>query len=209
MTTFHIITIFPDSIKNYFESSILARAQKKKLIKVKLYNPRDFVKDRWIDDKPYGGGPGMVMKIEPILKTISRIKNRESRIILLSPAGKQFDQKIAQDYAKKFKNIILICGHYEGVDERVAKILKAEKISVGPFVLSGGELGAGIIIDAVSRHLTGVLGKAESLEEKREGIGVPVYTRPEVFNFKGKKYRVPKILLSGHHENIKKWRRNV
>jgi len=205
MTTFHIITIFPGAIRFYFEISILGRAQKNGLIKVKFYNLRDFTTDKHhkVDDKPFGGGVGMVMKIEPILKAVPKIK---SKIILLSPVGKQFTQKIAADYAKKYKDIILICGHYEGIDERVAKILRAEKISVGQFVLSGGELPAAIIIDAVSRHIPGVLGKEESLEEKR-GIGIPVYTRPEIFKYKNKTYRAPKILLSGHHKKIEEWRK--
>jgi tRNA (guanine37-N1)-methyltransferase len=116
-------------------------------------------------------------------------------------------QKTAINYAKKYKDIILICGHYEGIDERIAKIFKTEKVSVGPFVISGGELPAAIIVDAVSRHIKGVLGKEESLEEKRQGTGVPAYTRPEVFAYKGKKYNVPKVLLSGHHKKIEEWRK--
>jgi len=208
MTTFHIITIFPEAIRFYFNSSILKRAQKKKLIKIKFSNPRDYTTDKHhkVDDNPFGGGPGMVMMIEPIIKTISNLRSQISKIILLSPSGKQFNQKMARDWAKKYKNIILISGHYEGIDERVVKILKAEKISVGPYVLTGGELAAAIIIDAVSRHLPGVLGKEESLEEKR-GIGIPVYTRPETFKYKNKKYSVPKILLSGHHKKIEEWRK--
>jgi len=207
---FHLITIFPESIKSYFKTSILARAQKEKLIKIKFYNPRDYTKDkhRIVDDKPFGGGPGMVMKAEPIIKAIqdTRYKIQDTKIILLSPAGKQFNQKMARDWAKKYKNIILISGHYEGMDERVKKILRAQEISVGPYVLTGGELAAGIIIDAVSRHIPGVLGKKESLEENR-GIGIPVYTRPEVFEYRGKKYKVPKVLLSGHHKKIEEWRK--
>ena len=212
MTTFHIITIFPEAIRFYFETSILKRGQKKKLIKIKFSNPRDFTTDKHhkVDDKPFGGGVGMVMKVEPIIKAVlslnSKVLRHKSKIILLSPTGKQFTQKTARDYAKKYKDIILICGHYEGIDERAAKILKAEKISVGPYVLSGGELPAAIIVDAVSRHIPGVLGKEESLEEKR-GIGIPVYTRPEVFKFKGKTFRVPKVLLSGHHKKIEEWRK--
>lgn len=208
--TFHIITIFPESIKSYFDSSILKRAQKKKLIKIKFYNPRDYTKDRHrtVDDKPYSGNPGMVMKVEPIIKAVNdtKCKKQDTKIIILSATGKQFDQKMARDWAKKYKNIILISGHYEGIDERVKKILKAQEISVGPYVLTGGELAAGIIIDAVSRHIPGVLSKKESLEENR-GIGIPVYTRPEVFEHKGKKYRVPKVLLSGHHKKIEEWKK--
>ncbi|MBU2109515.1 tRNA (guanosine(37)-N1)-methyltransferase TrmD [Patescibacteria group bacterium] len=208
---FHLITIFPESLKSYFDSSILKRAQKKKLIKINIINIRDFTKDKHkiTDDRPYGGGAGMVMKIKPILnviKTIRTSRTNRTKFIILSPAGKQFDQKMARDWAKKYKNIILISGHYEGIDERVKKILKAQEISVGPYVLTGGELPAGIIIDSVSRHIPGVLGKKESLEENR-GIGIPVYTRPEVFEYRGKKYRVPKILLSGHHKKIEEWRK--
>jgi len=217
MTTFHIITIFPEAIRFYFETSILKRAQKKKAIKIKFYNPRDYTTDKHhkVDDKPFGGGPGMVFKIEPLAKTIFKIKsqisNLKSKIILLSPAGKQFDQKTAREWAKKYKDVILICGHYEGIDARLKTALRVtgyalQEISIGPYILTGGELAAAIIIDAVSRHLPGVLGKEESLEEKR-GIGIPVYTRPEVFIWRGKKYRVPKVLLSGHHKKIEEWQR--
>jgi tRNA (guanine37-N1)-methyltransferase len=205
---FHFITIFPEALRSYFDTSILKRAQKNNLLKIKFYNPRDFAKNKHkkVDDKPFGGGPGMVMKIEPIIKTIRTIRTPRTKIIMLSPAGKQFTQKMAQDWAKKYKNIILISGRYEGIDERVKKILKAQEISVGPYILTGGELAGGIIIDAVSRHIPGVLGKKESLEEER-GIGIPVYTRPEVFEYRGKKYRAPKVLLSGNHKKIEEWRK--
>ncbi len=214
---FHLLTIFPESIKNYFDSSILRRAQKNKKIKIKFYNPRDFATDKHkkVDDKPFGGGPGMVMRIEPIIKAIqfakSKIKSQKSKIILLSPAGKQFEQKMARDWAKKYKDIILISGHYEGIDARVKTALRItscalQEISVGPYVLTGGELPAAIIVDAVSRQIPGVLGKQESLEDER-GIGIPVYTRPEIFKYKGKKYRVPKVLLSGNHDKIDEWRK--
>ncbi|MBI4692069.1 MAG: tRNA (guanosine(37)-N1)-methyltransferase TrmD [Candidatus Terrybacteria bacterium] len=229
---FHLVTIFPEAIKGYFNSSILKRAQEKKLIKIKFYNPRDFTKDRHkkarpterhqsfgrVDDKPFGGGPGMVMKIEPLIRTIGsifKIKNQKSKckIVLFSPTGRQFTQKMARDWAKRYDNIILIAGHYEGIDARLKKIienwkLKIENLSIGPYVLTGGELPAGIIVDAVSRHIPGVLGKKESLEEGR-GIGIPVYTRPEVFEHRGKKYRVPKVLLSGNHAKIEKWRQGL
>lgn len=207
---FSIITIFPESIKSYFYSSILKRAQEKKLIKIKFYNPRDYARDKhkMVDDKPFGGGPGMVLKAEPIVKIIDsivKIGQKNVKIILLSPAGKQFNQKMAREWAKKYKDIILISGHYEGVDERVKKIFKAEKISVGDYILTGGELPACVIVDAVSRHIPGVLGKEESLEETRQ-MGALVYTRPEIFEFKGKKYHAPKILLSGNHKKIEEWR---
>ena len=220
---FDIITIFPESLRGYFNSSILARAQKDKKIEINLRNLRDFAGDKHkkVDDKPYGGGPGMALKIEPIARAISKIKSKISnlsadrqdlenyKIILFSPSGKQFTQNMARNWAKKYDNIIMICGRYEGVDARVKKIFKVQEISIGPYVLTGGELPAAVIADAVARHTPGVLGKEESLEEERGMSGFPVYTKPEVFEFEGKKYRTPKILLSGHHEKIKNWRKKM
>jgi tRNA (guanine37-N1)-methyltransferase len=205
---FCLVTLFPEAIKSYFDSSILKRAQEKKLLKIKFYNPRDFAKDKHkkVDDKPFGGGPGMVMKADVLAQAIKKAMTPRSKIVLFSPTGKQFTQEMARKWAKNYKNIILISGHYEGVDERVAKIFKAEKISIGPYVLTGGELAAGVVVDAITRHIPGVLGKAESLEEKRGALGVPAYTRPETFEHKGKKYRVPKVLLSGNHKKIAEWR---
>ena len=210
---FDIITIFPESLREYFNSSILGRAQKDKKIEINLHNLRDFANDKHkkVDDKSFGGGPGMVMKIEPIAKTILKIKSKisnlgNSKIILFSPSGKQFTQKMAKDWAKKYDSLILICGRYEGVDARVKKVLNAEEISIGPYILTGGELPAAVVADAVARHIPNVLGKEESLEEERGMSGFPVYTKPEVFEFKGKKYSAPKVLLSGHHEKIKNWR---
>jgi len=214
---FDIITIFPESLRGYLNSSIFGRAQKDKKIEINLHNLRNFAEDKHkkVDDKPYGGGPGMVMKIEPIVKTILKIKPASpagrsnlgnSKIILFSPAGKQFTQKMARDWAKKYDNLIMICGRYEGVDARVKKALNAEEISIGPYILTGGELPAAVVADAVSRHIPNVLGKEESLEEERGMSGFPVYTKPEIFEFKDKKYIVPKVLLSGHHIKIKNWR---
>ena len=206
---FHIITIFPESIKKYFDASILGKARKKGLIKLDLIDLKKYASGKYnkLDDKPYGGGPGMVMKAEPIVKAVKSISKSKpkAKIILLSPAGKQFDQTMARGWAKKYKNIILICGRYEGVDARVKKIFKAEEISVGPYILTGGELPAAVIVDAVARHVSGALGKEESLEEFR-GAGFPVYTRPESFEANGEKYPVPKVLLSGNHQKIKEWR---
>ncbi|MFA5386182.1 MAG: tRNA (guanosine(37)-N1)-methyltransferase TrmD [Candidatus Paceibacterota bacterium] len=220
---FDIITIFPEIFNSYLKESILKRAQKNKLIEIKIHNLRDFSqgKHKRVDDKAYGGGPGMVLKIEPIVKAINsifRIKNAELRIkkktkiILFSAAGKQFDNKIASDLAKKYDRLVLICGRYEGVDERIKKAIhdlgfKIQEISVGPYVLTGGELPAMTLIDSVSRQIPGVLGKNESLEERRYGVGVPVYTRPETVKIKSKKYKVPEILLSGNHKKIEEWRR--
>ena len=217
MIRFSILTLFPEAIRPYLDSSMLWKAQKDKKIKVNLVNPRDFTSDKHhrADDRPYGGGPGMVMKAEPILGAISKLKVRNSKqkgfeirnskFVLTSPRGKEFTNKLAAQWAKKYQNIVLIAGHYEGIDARVKKILQAEEISVGPYTLTGGELPALVIVDAVTRRLPGVLGKSESLEELRVASG-EVYTRPETLKFKGKSYRVPKILLSGHHKNIKIWR---
>jgi len=210
---FDIITIFPESLKGYFNSSILGRAKKDKKIEINLHNLRDFAEDKHkkMDDKSFGGGPGMVMKAEPIVGAVSSIiklttKNKKLKIILFSPTGKQFTQKMAKDWAKKYDNLIMICGRYEGVDARVKKALNAEEISIGPYILTGGELPAAVVADAVARHIPNVLGKEESLEEERGMSGFPVYTKPEVFELKGKKFKVPKVLLSGHHEKIKNWR---
>ena len=219
---FDIITIFPKVFDSYFNESMIKRARAKKLVDIRIHDLRKFSRDKHkkVDDKPYGGGPGMVLKIEPIARAIGSILKDKSKkikdktkIILFSASGKQFDAKMAADWAKKYKRIVMIVGRYEGVDERLYKVLlqtthyKLQTISVGPYVLTGGEIPAMAVIDAVSRHIPGVLGKAESLEEKRHGIGVPVYTRPEAFGWKGKKYAVPEVLLSGNHAKIEQWRK--
>ncbi|MDO8676767.1 MAG: tRNA (guanosine(37)-N1)-methyltransferase TrmD [Candidatus Azambacteria bacterium] len=214
---FDIITIFPKIFDSYFNESIIWRAQKSGKIKINKVDLRKFSadKNKKVDDRPYGGGPGMVFKIEPIIKAILNLKPNgiKEKMILFSATGKQFNSKTASEWAKKYNRIIMIAGHYEGVDERIKKIVKIEEISIGPYTLTGGELPAMVVIDAVSRHIPGVLGKKESLEEKRLGIGVPVYTRPEVFEWpppgrgkRGKKYAVPKVLLSGDHKKIEEWR---
>ncbi|MBI4086401.1 tRNA (guanosine(37)-N1)-methyltransferase TrmD [Candidatus Kaiserbacteria bacterium] len=213
---FHVVTLFPEVCKAYTDASILGRAQKgkgkAKKITVSYYNPRDYTKDkhRKVDDRPYGGGPGMVMYAEPILKAVEKAvgKNKSTRkpkVLIMSPRGTLFDQHYAKKLAKSYKDVVLIAGHYEGIDARVKKILKAEEVSVGPYVLTGGELPALSIIDAVARNIAGVLGKGESLEDTRAASG-EMYTRPEMLTYKGKKYRIPKILLTGHHKNIEQWR---
>jgi len=213
--TFHIITIFPEMFRSYVNESILLRAQKNKLINIKFYNPRDFTKDlpaqaskrRKVDDKPYGGGPGMVMQAEPILKAVEKSRGRKKnvKIIMFSPSGKQFTNVYAKNITKKYKDVILIAGRYEGIDARVKKALHAEEISVGSYVLTGGEVPAMVFIDATSRQIPGVLGHAESLEEKRTASS-EMYTRPEILKHKGKNYKVPKVLLSGDHKKIEEWR---
>ncbi len=213
---FHILTIFPNIFESYFNESIIKRAREKNLIDIKIYDLRDFTKDKHkkVDDSPYGGGPGMVLKIEPISKAVDSIlRNHKSQItnnklkirtVLFSTRGKKLDQKKAQKLAK-YDHLILICGRYEGVDERVAKYIADEEISIGDFVLSGGELPAMILADAVSRFVPGVLGKKESLETIKGSY--PVYTRPEAFEIDGKKYLTPKVLISGNHKKIDIWRK--
>lgn len=204
---FHVITLFPEAFESYLGESIIKRAQEGKKIKIKLYNPRDFTKDkhRRVDDKPYGGGPGMVMQAEPILKAVEKIKAKRAKVIILSPRGKQFTNVDAKKLSSFKGDIVLISGRYEGIDARVKKILKAEEISIGPYTLTGGELPAMVIIDAISRHIPGVLGNKSSVEESRIASG-ETYTRPETLVYKKKKYNVPKVLLSGHHGEIDKWR---
>lgn len=214
---FDIITIFPEAFTSYLNSSILKRAREKRLIDVHVHNLRDFAsgKHKSVDAPPYGGGPGMVFKIEPLAKAFLglKAKPKNALVIIFHAAGKQFNQKIATDWSKKYKQIIMLAGHYEGVDERTKLLLKnlgfrVDEISIGPYVLTGGELPAMIVVDAIARHVPGVLGKTESLEERRLGIGIPVYTRPEVFVVRGKKYSVPKVLLSGNHKKIEEWRKH-
>ncbi|MBL7045018.1 MAG: tRNA (guanosine(37)-N1)-methyltransferase TrmD [Parcubacteria group bacterium] len=207
--TFHIITLFPNSFDSYINESIIARAVKDKKIKIKFYNPRDFTKDKHkrVDQKPYGGGPGMVLEAQAILKAVEKAVGRKKKvkIIFLAPNGKQFDNTYAKKLSKNYKDVVIISGRYEGIDARVRKILKAEVITVGPYVLTGGELPAMIILDAVARQVKGVLGNKSSVEEERVSSS-DVYTRPEVLKYKGKNYKVPKVLLSGNHKKIDQWR---
>jgi tRNA (guanine37-N1)-methyltransferase len=263
---FDIITAFPEAF-SYLNASLLKRAQDKNLIAVKIWNLRDFASGAdlrglktdsrrklsasaraqsafsprlQIDDRPFGGGPGMVLKVEPIYSALQKITNSKlqtpnTKIILTDAGGKQFNQDLVKKLSKE-KQLIIICGHYEGIDERVKKFADL-KISVGPYILTGGELPAMIIVDAVSRYIKGFLQNPESLEEKRffsnylrmksntsritnsrrirhlregfekKSVSIPVYTRPEVFiDKKGRKLKVPKVLLSGDHKEIAQWR---
>lgn len=215
MLHFHIVTLFPESIEPYVRSSIIGRAQQAKKIKVSFYDPKRFTRDKYgrVDRRPYGGGPGMVLEPDGMLRAAQKavgpstsLRARKAAKIFFSTDGAQFDEAMAKKLSKK-RDILLIAGHYEGVDERVAKILRAIKVTMGPFVLTGGELPAAMLIDAVARFVPGVLGKAESLEASRVA-SAEVYTRPEVLTWKGKKYKVPKVLLSGHHAEIDAWRRS-
>ncbi len=243
---FEIITIFPDIFESYFRESIVKRALERKKINVNIHNLRHFAVDRrkTVDDTPYGGGAGMVLKVEPIWRCVqsifdnqifspdsnqakipeifnkknAKIKNRKSktRIILFSAKGKKYTQKDAGRLAD-FDNIIMICGRYEGVDERVAGHIADEEISIGDYILTGGELPAMVLVDSITRLLPGVLGNPDSLREesfstvKSPGLKTensfleyPHYTKPE--NFRG--WKVPQILLSGDHQKIKEWREN-
>ncbi|HEU5114662.1 MAG TPA: tRNA (guanosine(37)-N1)-methyltransferase TrmD [Candidatus Paceibacterota bacterium] len=208
---FHIVTLFPGAFDSYLGESILKRALEDGKIRVSFYNPRDFADDKWqrVDQKPYGGGPGMVMQALPVAKAIEKAKKacgkKPTKIVFFNPAGKQFDTAYAKSAAKKYEHIIFVCGRYEGIDARVKKMFTMEDISVGPFVLTGGELPAMIMMDSISRQIEGVLGNFDSREEER--IASPdVYTRPEIVEYKKKKYRVPKVLLSGNHAKIDEWR---
>ena len=213
---FYVITLFPKVIESYSNESIIGRAIKNALVKVKVVDLRGFGegKRRTVDERAYGGGPGMVLKVEPILKAVQslRIRNKKKTLVVITSAGgKMFDNNLALQVSKKYRNIVIICGHYEGIDERLTKVFRdlgfaVSEISVGDYVLTGGELPALIMIDSISRKIPGVLGKFESLEEERLGAGVPTYTRPEIFKLRNKKYVVPKVLLSGHHAEIEKWR---
>ncbi len=211
--TFHIITIFPKIFDSYFSESIIRRAQKRNLIGIKIHNLRDYTNDKHktADDTPYGGGAGMILKIEPIYQCVqfikSKIKNKKSkcRTILFSAKGKKYAQKDAKRLAK-YDNLILICGRYEGVDERVARYIADEEISIGDYVLTGGEIPAMVLVDSITRLIPGVLGNIESAKNesyKEPGyLEFPQYTKPEIFN----RWRVPKILLSGNHKSINDWR---
>lgn len=221
---FHVITIFPEMFDSYLKESILGRAVKDKKISIKFYNPMSFCKPKErVDGRPYGGGPGMVLRPELFLKAVDKalsyIKKRSrpksgprhkvgAKIILFSPAGKKFDTQYAKNSAKKYTDIIMISGRYEGIDARVQKILKAEELSIGDYVLTGGELPAMALIDSISRQIPGVLGKYDSLEEERVSSS-EVYTRPEVLKYKGKNYKVPKVLLSGNHKLIDEWKTGI
>lgn len=208
MLHFHIITLFPESIEPYFHSSMLGRALREKKVTTSFYNPRNYTADKHkrVDRRPYGGGPGMVLEPESVLKAASVAigRKRDVEVLFFSPSGEAFDMAQARQFSKR-RHIVMICGHYEGVDARVPEILGARHISIGPFTLTGGELPAAVVADATTRLVPGVLGNEQSLEDER--IASPdVYTRPETLKWKGKEYTVPEVLRSGHHEEIEKWR---
>lgn len=205
---FDIITIFPEIFESYFSKGIIEKAQKKGLVEIHVHDLRDYAKDKHkqVDDRPFGGSQGMVIKPEPVFGAVEEVKKEKEAIIcLLSPKGKSFNSKMAESFAER-SQIILICGRYEGVDERVAKHLATHEISIGDFVLSGGELAAMVLIDCVSRFLPGVVGKIESVKQESfssDILDYPQYTRPR--SFRG--MQVPEVLFSGNHNKIELWRR--
>lgn len=202
---FDVLTLFPEMFEP-LKQSIIKRAEEKKLIDINLVNIRDFSEDKHnkVDDTPYGGGAGMLMKPDVVDRAYESVKLENSRVIYLSPQGKTLNQNIVKELSKE-EHLILLCGHYEGIDQRVIDKIVDDEISIGDYVLTGGEIPAMVLIDSVSRYVEGVLS-SESIEEESFSNGLleyPQYTRPEVFN----NVKVPDVLISGHHENIRKWRR--
>lgn len=201
-----ILTLFPEMFKGPFAESIIKRAQDKGLVEIKIHNLRKWAIDKrgTVDDRPFGGGVGMIMMIEPIYRALNELKTPQSRVILLDPREKLFNQKTAQSLSKK-THLILICGHYEGVDERVRQ-LADEEISIGDYILTGGELPAMVVVDAITRLIPEVLEKPEATKYEsfsNSQLEYPQYTRPANF----KSWKVPEILLSGNHKKIEEWRR--
>lgn len=205
-----VLTLFPDIINAYLRESIIKRAQEKNILEVRVYNIRDFTLDKHkrVDDYPFGGGPGMVLKPEPLFNAVNFLKkdNEPRRIILLSPQGKPFNQSLAEEFSREKRRLVFVCGRYEGIDERVRISLVDEEISIGDYIMTGGELAALVIIDASVRLIQGALGDESSVEEESFSWGLldyPHYTRPR--EFMGLK--VPDVLISGNHREIWLWRR--
>ena len=202
---FDVLTLFPEMFEP-LKHSIIERASKQNLININLINIRDFSKDKHkkVDDTPYGGGAGMVMRADVVYDAYKSVKDEKSKVIFLSPQGKKLNQAKVQELSKE-EHLILLCGHYEGVDQRVLDEIVDEEISIGDYVLTGGEIPAMVLIDSVSRYIEGVISSESTNEESFSNnlLEYPQYTRPEVFNG----VQVPEILKSGHHENINKWRR--
>jgi tRNA (guanine37-N1)-methyltransferase len=205
-----ILTLFPEMFAGVFDASIIARARDAGVLQIALHNPRDYTDDKHhvVDDYAYGGGPGMVMKPEPLFECVEAARAQAEpagRVVLLTPQGRLLNHDVVEELAREDR-LILVCGHYEGVDERVREHLADDEISIGDYVLSGGEPAAIVVVDAVARHQPGVLGSDESLEEESHAQGLleyPQYTRPAVY----RDMAIPEILLSGHHAEIAKWRR--
>lgn len=202
-----VITLFPEMLEGFLRSSIIKKAQEKDLIQVCVTNPRDFARDKHktCDDKPFGGGSGMVLKPEPIFKAVEKVRTAESKIVLLSPQGPKLNQAKALELSK-LPHLILICGHYEGIDERVKISLASEELSIGDYVLTNGALAAAVVLDSVVRLIPGVLGNPACAHEESFSFGLleyPQYTRPRIFQG----IAVPDILLSGNHKKIENWRK--
>lgn len=216
MIRIDIISIFPEIFDPFIKTSLIDRAQKKGLLQIKLHNLRDWTEDnhQTVDDRPYGGGIGMVMKVEPIFRAVKDIKKakrtKKRKVILFSPRGRKFNQKTAHSLSR-LNHIVMLCGRYEGVDERVAKKIADMELSIGDYVLMGGELPAMVVTESLARLIPGVLGKPVFLKErvtrKKGFVEYPQYTRPEVFQAgRGKKWKVPEVLISGDHKKIQEWR---
>jgi len=226
---FHLLTLFPGIEDSYLGVSILKRAQEEKQISIKSYNIRDFSGDKHqtVDDTPYGGGAGMVLRAEPILRAVKnlKLKKPKTKVIILSAKGCQFNQRLASAWAGRYQDIVFIAGRYEGVDERVRRALRAEEVSIGPYVLTDGDVAAMVMISAIARLIPGVI-RIDSLKEEshwhqllkdeavvkagqfqQADLEYPHYTRPAVLEWQGKKYRVPSVLLSGDHKKIAVWRK--
>jgi len=213
---FYVMTLFPEMIEQGLNTSIIGRAIEKELLSVQAVNIRDYTLDKHkrVDDYPYGGGAGMLMAVEPVVRTYNAIREdiqaktgstERPRVVYVTPWGKPFHQEMAKEFAKE-ENLVFLCGHYEGIDERALEEVATDFVSIGDYVLTGGELPAMVMIDAISRLLPGVLNNKDSAEyESFAGnlLEHPQYTRPEVYN--GRK--VPEVLLSGHHANIEKWKK--
>lgn len=200
-----ILTLFPEMFASPLSSSIIKRAQDKKIVEISLHNLRQWTTDKrgTVDGRPYGGGPGMIMMVGPIDKALHDLRSKTAYVILLDPTGKVFDQKLARKLSRK-DHLIFVCGHYEGIDERVKEHFVDEIISIGDFILTGGELPAIVIVDSLTRLLPGVLGKKESSQDESfttNTLEYPQYTRPEIY----KNWKVPPILLSGDHSKIEQW----
>jgi tRNA (guanine37-N1)-methyltransferase len=211
---FHVLTIFPEFFDGPFEHGVIKRARDTGAIEIRIHNLRDWTSDRHktVDDRPFGGGEGMLLKPEPLFQAVDSISGRSGKTVLLSAQGRLLDQKVANEYSR-LADLLLICGRYEGVDERVAEHLADDELSIGNYVLSGGELAAAVVVDTVARLLPGVLGNESSavFESFQDGghagamLDCPQYTRPA--EFRG--WKVPEVLLSGNHEEIRRWRRRA
>jgi tRNA (guanine37-N1)-methyltransferase len=206
MISFEILTLFPSLCAGAFSESVLKKAQENRLIQIRSLNIRDWASDKHhvTDEPPYGGGPGMVMKPEPIFAAVESLRTERSHVILMGPGGRRFTQAVAAELSRK-EHLIFVCGHYEGIDHRVAEHLADDEISIGDYVLSNGAIAAAVVVDAVARLIPGVLGDGDSAVNESFSSGLleyPQYTRPQEF----RSWSVPEILLSGHHRAIREWR---